>query len=81
MMEAIGPDLFLALVGLIALGVFANGLRFYNGAERLAPKLRADPALVRRGGLAQMVGAPLFFTACFALLASGAVDLSRSGGQ
>ncbi|MGN6268311.1 MAG: hypothetical protein ACTHM0_00275 [Sphingomonas sp.] len=59
--------LFLAIATLICLGVFANGVRFSRGAERLATRLRQPPAKVRQIGQIFMVAAPVFWLLVLAL--------------
>lgn len=59
--------LFLSIVTLICLGVFANGLRFSRGAERFATRLRQPPANVRRIGRIFMFAAPIFWLFVLAL--------------
>ncbi|TPG18517.1 hypothetical protein EAH87_10415 [Sphingomonas koreensis] len=59
--------LFLAIVTLLCLGVFANGLRFSRGADRFASQLGQSPANVRRIGQLFIMAAPLFWLITLAL--------------
>ena len=63
----IGGWPFLAIVTLICLGVFANGVRFSRGAEHFATRLRQPPANIRRIGRVFMIAAPLFWLLVLAL--------------
>ena len=78
--------IFLAIAGLVCLGVFLNGLRFarqtsnpWAGKKLFGTDVGGSElsvAQVRRIGLVQMIGAPIFFlffaALCFGLL--GPVD-------
>ena len=85
---SVSPYLFLGLVGLIAVGVFLNGLRFVRMTQNpwAGKSLFGMPVeghdlpveRVRLIGKLQMVGAPIFLLAMSYLVLSGKIGPMRA---